>query len=98
LVVLLGFAAAAVAGLAWNSTTESSTDWRIVTALSQAPIGDGRLFRALDIPPDPGGYEAAVGDGALQILTNADSPLHLRIRALIEAGQGNLSAAAETLH
>jgi len=97
LVLFLAFATAAGAGLHWSSSTDSAKTWRVVTSLSQAPIGEGRFFRASNSPFDPDRYQEALQDGGLQLLSNPDSPLSSRIRALIQAGTGNLSAAAETL-
>lgn len=96
LVLLLGLSAAA-AGVYWSSPTDSSETWRVVTSLSQAPIGDGRFFRATDSPFDPARYQEALEAGALQLITDPDSPSSLRIRALMNVGNGNISAAAETL-
>ena len=83
-------------GLVWRSNIDSSP-WDLVTALSQVRVGEGRFFRSSASSPNPSQYQRVLRDAELELLTSPSSPLHLRIRALIHASVGNLSAAGDSL-
>src|SRR5436190_1946619 len=93
--LLSGMAVAAV-GLVVFSAGQSS-HWRLVTALSQTSVGEGKLFRSSDRSPDPDQYQKAIADSALVLLQPPDSPLHPRIRSLFDLSTGSLSDAGDLM-
>jgi CHAT domain-containing protein len=93
--LLLGLTAASVL-LLWHSTPAYS-NWQLVTALSDARVGDGQFFRSSGVPLEPQRYQELLLRSELALLTEPDSLLNRRIKALIRASEGNLQAAASDL-
>jgi CHAT domain-containing protein len=95
LVLVFGLAAASV-GLLWHSVP-SPSDWHLLTVLSAKDLGEGKFFRSSLNPPDPARFTEALGKAQLLLLTGPDSPTKRRIRALLNASQNNIPAAADDL-
>src|SRR5436190_229197 len=93
--LLFGMAAASV-GLVLFSAGQSS-NWQLVTALSQTKVGEGKLFRSSERSSDPDQYQKALVDSALVLLQPLNSSLHLRIRSLFDLSTGNLSDAGDLM-
>ena len=96
IVLVLAAFVAAFAGTLLPPPPTEPRETLLLRTLADVRVGEGRLFRARQ--PYPGtAYPAALRQANVAALTLQDSPIRERLRALIDAQNGKLSAAAGTL-
>src|SRR5688572_716517 len=88
--------AAATVGLLFIAPARDSSQIALVRTLSESRVGGGRFFRA-DTSFETARYKHALSKAELLLVSMPDSGLRQRLRAMIDAGTGRLSQAANVL-
>jgi CHAT domain-containing protein len=96
ILLVAGLAAAAVLWLP-VSTSLLSVQEPLLRGLSEVRLDGGRFFRSRASQFDSTRYRKTLANAEVFLLSATESPANTRLRALIDAGGGNLRQAAEAL-